>query len=398
MPSVEKLPSGRYRGLYRDANGERQRVPGTFDRKSDAKDAAVEAEGKAKRQAASKSDKLSPKTGWGDWWDAIVVDRQFASDTPRNEANHVRKYVRPQWGSTPLVKLEQPEIQAWVDSLSRLGLKPRTVRRIYGVFRVSISIAVERKILTADPCAGVKLPRIVKKPKIYIEPTDVAELGDELKQPWRDAIEFMLETGMRPGELAGLHAHRVSTRARRVTVNEVYVFKSKFIREWPKDDEVRVVPLTSKAEEIYNRRTANRDLKTGCGVPHFGGTPCTHALVFTVNGRPLSPNSLGEALSIAAGRAGVDHKTPYGARRGYATRLAEAGIDAFLLADLLGHSDLSITREYVQQTQAAQGRVLAALGESQPLKAVGPRGTDRGTDRDNQEFPEAPEGASEETA
>ncbi len=133
-------------------------------------------------------------------------------------------------------------------------------------------------------------------------------------------------------------------------------------------------------------------------MKHYGDEACTHPLVFTIDGRPISPNSLGEALKNAAAKASVDHKTPYGARRGYATRLAEDGVDAFLLADLLGHSDLSITREYVQQTQSAQARVLAALGEPQPLKAVGPHGTDHGTDRDNQPLPDAPEGASDETA
>ncbi len=187
-------------------------------------------------------------------------------------------------------------------------------------------------------------------------------------------------------------------QARKVTINEVYVFKSRFIRPWPKDDEARTVPLSAKALEIYDRQLAGRDLKQGCGVRHWKDEPCTHPLVYTIEGRPLSPNSLGEALSNAAARAEVDHETPYGARRGYATRLAERGIDAFLLADLVGHSDLSITREYVQQTQSAQARVLAALGEPQPLKAVGPRGTDRGTDRDNQALPEAPQGASEDTA
>lgn len=398
MPSTERLPSGRWRGIYRDADGQRQRVPGTHGRKSDAKDAAVDAEAKAKRQASAKKGTLSAKTAWGDWWNAIAVDRQFASDTTTNETNMVRKHIRPQWGTTPLVKLEQPDIQAWVDSLSRTGLKPRSVRRIYGVFRVSISTAVEKKILTADPCSGVKLPRIIKKPKVYIEPSDVEDIGDDLKQPWRDAIDFMLETGMRPGELAGLHSHRVNRRARKVTVNEVYVYKSRFIRPWPKDDEARTVPLSAKALEIYDRQIDGRDLKQGCGVKHWENETCAHPLVFTINGRPISPNSLGEALKIAAARAEVDHKTPYGARRGYATRLAERGIDAFLLADLLGHSDLSITREYVQQTQSAQARVLAALGEQQPLKAVGPRGTKRGTDPDNQALPEAPEGSSEETA
>jgi hypothetical protein len=73
----------------------------------------------------------------------------------------------------------------------------------------------------------------------------------------------------------------------------------------------------------------------------------------------------------------VDHKTPYGARRGYASRLAEAGIDAFALADLMGHSDVSITTVRVQRTSAAVARVLDAPGDKQPLKAMGLHGVGR---------------------
>lgn len=58
----------------------------------------------------------------------------------------------------------------------------------------------------------------------------------------------------------------------------------------------------------------------------------------------------------------------------------------------MGHADLEELYGYVQETPASDDKLLAALGEPQPLKVVGRRGTRRGTDRDNQSLPDAPKG------
>jgi len=388
MASAEKLPSKRWRGLYRDSAGNKQRVPGTFPRKSDAIEAAQELEVAARRTAAAANGTLSAKTLWGDWWDSIAVDREFDSDTSTTEENIVRGFVRPQWGDTPLVKIEQPDVQAWVDQLCRDGHSAGYVRRIYGVFRVSITKAVP-EVLRTSPCSKVKLPTVPQKPQVFLDVDDMPTIGEHLTQPWKDAAEFMLETGLRPGELGGLHAHRANRKTGWLTVAEVLVARKKVIRPWPKDKDTREVPLSAKASEILDRRLAGRDPRAGCGLPHTDNATCTNALVFEIEGRPLLPTPLGWALARASEKAKTTHKTPYSARRGYATRLASGGLDAFALAELMGHSDVAVTREYVQRTEAAKAKVLAALGDRQPLKAVGQRGTERGTELDNQPLSEA---------
>jgi hypothetical protein len=53
---------------------------------------------------------------------------------------------------------------------------------------------------------------------------------------------------------------------------------------------------------------------------------------------------------------------------------AGGDLDGFALAELMGHSDVSVAREYMQATNAAQAEVLVALGDRQPLKSLGQRG------------------------
>lgn len=400
MPSTEKLASGRYRGLYQDAQRKKKRVPGTFERKTDAYDAAVDAQAKAKRQAAAKTGALSGSTPWGQWWEIFNGDRAFESDTGRTEKYLVKNHVRPRWDEVPLNEIDQATVREWVNAL-KVGKKPSYVCRIYSVFRRSITAAVEQGIiLGASPCAGVKLPKIQKRGKAYVTPADTKALGGELGEHYRDAVDFGLETGLRPGELTGLHAARVDLKSGWMTVAETYVYLSKKMRAWPKDKDERVVPLTSKAVEIVRRRIAGRDLSKPCGIPHMRDQKCCGALVFLgPKGRQLDRNVLNFQMREAADRASITRKSAYALRRGFITRAAEGGLDIFTLADMVGHEDVRQTKEYFQRTPSVRDRTLAALGEVLPLTAVpsvGREGAERGTDPSGKVSPEQATGATEE--
>jgi integrase len=388
LASTEKLPSGRYRGVYRDAAGNKQHVTGTYGRKSDAKDAADEAEVRARRQAAIATGTLTAKITWSEWWAIFNADREFDSDNARTEAQIVERYIEPEWGAVPLNKIEHQAVQDWIDRIKR-GKSPSYVQRIFSVLSVSINAAVAKGVLTASPTHGVKVPKRVKRQKVFTTPEDTAKLQPKLKVQYQDAIEFLNETGLRPNELAGLHTDQVDLGTGWLAVTNVYVHRKKTIRSYPKDRDTREVPLSAKAVEIVKRRLEGRDLTAGCGVPHSDGEACTGALVFlSARNRVMNRDVLGQAIRVAAKAVGTKAKSPYASRRGFATRLADGGLDAFALADLMGHSDIAQTREYVQRSQAARARVLAALGEQQPLTAVdggvGRRGTPRGTNPDNQ--------------
>ncbi|MGH3622047.1 MAG: tyrosine-type recombinase/integrase, partial [Sciscionella sp.] len=357
-------------------------------RKSDAREAAVDAEATARRQAAYNEGTASATMSWSAWWELFSTGRKFeSSDTGRIEADAVRLFLLPQLGDTPLRQIEHADVQGWVDRLCREGRAPSYVRRIVAVFRTSMRAAVLRGVLTASPCADLVLPKVPRRPKRYIEPTAADVLVAQMTQPWADVIALMMETGCRPGEACGLHAHRARDAV--LTICDVYVPGKHVIRPWPKDGETRTVPLSARAQEIISRQLEGRPLHEGCGVPHVRDGRCTHQLVFLQDGQPLTPMLIWYHLREAAKKAGVDRTMPYAARRGYATRLARGGLDAFSIAELMGHTDVALTREYVQMTPAAQAQALLALGEPPKLVAVDvrPRETPRETDSDNQGLP-----------
>jgi integrase len=399
MAFTEKLNSGRYRGGYWgkvDGKPKKIWVPGTHGRKSDAKAAADEEAVKARRLAHRTAGTLPASITWDEWWALLCVDREFESDTRVVEDSLVAKHIRPRWGTTPLNEIKRLDVQKWVEGLSKKRTprggryKPRTVRGIYGKFAMTINAAVtaEEPVLLASPLKGIKLPKVPRRTKTALPVEDIEPLSAELREDYADCVAFGMETGLRPGELAGLHDDQVDVAAMLLTVRTVYVRRAKTMRDRPKDDDVRTVPLSSRAIEIYQRRVTGRDMSRSCGVPHYGDATCRHDLVFrTKLGNVLDYNTLRQVMQRAAVKAQLPGRSGYALRRGFATRLARGGIDLFELMDIMGWSDPRLAREYIQESPGTRGRVMAALGDPAVigLRIVGqdePRGKSGGTNVD----------------
>lgn len=392
MASAERLPSGRWRGRYVDADGGKRWLPGTFPRKSDARDAAVEAQAKAKRHAAAETGTLSARTSWSAWWDMFTADQTVTSDSALKSGQVVEKHVRPRWGDTPLSAIRRNDVQSWIDELCRKGYSANYVRNVYAPLQRSINAAVERGVLDASPLVSIRLPRRPRRTKKYVEVGEPATLKDQLHPRFVDASDFILEVGCRPSEMSGLHVEQLDLAHGWVDIDRAFVQRLGKVRPSPKDDDVRKVPLSSRAIQIIQRQLDGRDLTRGCGVEHTDGSTCSSPLVFrNVRDGVLSPELLSRRMREAARALGLPAKASYGLRRGFATRAIEGGADVFAVQRMMGHADLEELAGYVQETPQARAKMLAALGERPQLLAVdpdSPRGPDRGPDFDNQALPE----------
>lgn len=386
MAWTERLSSGNYRGCWRDPSGKkcytrRPEFPEhPYGRKRDALEAAQEAEVKARRRAAAAQGVVSATIAFGEWWETVKPDSD-TTNTHAKAGSIARNYLTPKWGDTPLNGIEQRAVKAWIADLAAKH-EPSYVHQIFGQFRRAINLALDADppVLTASPCAGVKLPTVPRKDKTYLDHDYLDELSSHRDRHNRlsfhpnyaDLTRAGLLTGLRPGELCGLHADAVDLDQGWISVRAVYVDRRHVIRGWPKNKKARKVPMVDEVVSIVRRQLAGRDLKAGCGVRHADGKPCRGVLVFrSAEGRAANPDTWRAAMSDAAERAGVERRSPYDCRRGFATLAARGGLDVFELAALMGHSDVRQTQEYVQQSPAARGRLMAALGGAPRLKVVG---------------------------
>lgn len=403
MASTEKLPSGKYRGIYYDSAGQKRHTPAK-DRKKDALADARDAEVKAKRQASAKKGTLPGHTTWAEWCEVWWAKRKLEENTEINQIHIRDRELIPVWGDTPLNQIERGDIQDWVERLEKrkksVGATNATnsagyVLIIYGVFRASMLAAVEAGVLVANPCTKIRLPKPPKARKRVLEQAEYEALLGQLRPRHKQIVEFLRETGLRPAELAGLHWDHVSLDTGWVTVAEVLVRASKSIKGTPKDDDSRDVPLTSRAIEILKLWKEEIPQRHGCGLVHTDGKACRSDLVVRQkNDKPICLQSLQETFSNALVRAQVAHARPYDLRHLFATKLAEAGVDPFEIARLLGHASVAQSVTYIHRTAAARQRVLAALGDpaATGLRVVSDvgRGTDRGTSAPSSALPETP--------
>jgi integrase len=389
VASAERLPSGKWRGVYRDAAGNKQNVKGTFERKTDAREAAQEAEVKARRKVAAATGNLSARTKYRQWLDTWWPERNLQVGTDDTEVRIRDTFLITQWGESQLNAIGKRVVQPWVNSLARKH-SPGYVARIYGVFRASILAAVELEVLDANPLAGVKLPTVPKTSRRHFEQDEIDLFLPKLRLRHRQVCEFLMDTGLRPGEFAGLHHSRV--RGGWITVADVLVDKGRAIKSKPKDEDAREVPLTTRAQEILDEWKEAIPPDIGCEIPHANGKACRSDLIFRQhNGSPLSLTSFRDVLTRALTKVGIPDGTLYSLRHTYGSRLAENGLDVFEISRLMGHEDINMSKTYVHRTTAARGRILAALGDpaATGLTVVG-RGTPRGTDPGNQALSPTP--------
>ena len=392
MAWAEKMSSGRWRGRYRDQAGNVQTVIDGdvgFTLKSEAKEAAEDAASQGRRRAAVDAGRQSARIPWGQLQQLFAEKRRKGdTETANTERYIIDQYVYPRWGDVPLNEISRRRIQAWVTNDIKPGKKPSYVHRIYQVFAAPIGWAVEEEILELSPCTRIDLPPIPDdEQKPYFDDEYLALLTPHLNEKLLRAVQFQYETALRPGELGGLHIHRIDRRVRLLYVADVYVSRLKLIRPTTKNGKIESIPLTTRALEILDEVLDGRDARRGCGLPHSDGARCKSDVVFrTVRDVPLNPRNYYMLLTTAAENAGVDLRSPYAGRRGTSTRLAEAGVSSFDIAAMMRHHH-SQTPRYVQKGQGFGDRIRAGLGDGPQLTVIeggGARGAARGADPEKQ--------------
>lgn len=366
MASSERLPSGRYRGVAYPRPGQKVYTKGgTFKYERDAVMAAqkLEVEGFTAAPTARRGqDPAQADIEWGVWWDRIKASRVTASDWDITVASLVKKHVRPRWGSVPLNDIERQDIQDWVDSKLEEGYKINTVKGMLCPLSVSLTLAVEKKILSISPATKIRFPKTPKRQKDYRPRSEMRAMGKAMHADDRDAILFLGETGLRPSELSGLHADQI--RGKFLVVRTVYVLGKKLMRDCPKDGDERTIPLTPAALEIAGRRLAKVKGNTTCGIPHHEDGPCVSNLLFRNHktGGPLTHPRIRTIIRCAARDAKLPQRGGgYALRRAVATYLGRSGMDIFRIMEIFGWSDPEMARGYIQESPGAREELTRAM-------------------------------------
>lgn len=267
--------------------------------------------------------------------------------TRKEVARIVEKRIRPGLGAIKISELSRARIKDW-----HYGMRetPYEANRALAYLSKMLSLAATEWELRPDnPCRGVKrFPE--KKRERFFSDAELQRIGVALADAEKyqtepqgsiAALRLLAVTGMRLGEVLGLRWQDVDVPAGCLRLPDAKAG-------------ARTVPLGAPALALLERLP-----KDGTCVIH-GLDP----------NQPLSVNVLHKSWARLCDTAKVEDAHIHDLRHTIGTYAAQAGFNAFLIRDLLGHKTMAMTARYVERApepiraaaDAVAQRVAAALG------------------------------------
>ncbi len=295
-------------------------------------------------------------------------------NTAESYGRVIAEYLEPDLGRRKLCDLQPIAIQRVYRKLLERGLSARTVRYAHSILHNALSQAVKWRMLSANPAAGLELPK--RKPVREMHPLDqpqaklfleVARVRDEKGKPvYRLGafFELALTTGMRPSEIFGLRWPDVDLKTGMVRVRHALVRDKEGwrLREPKTARGKRSIPLppqTVEALQDWKRAQAEERMEAG-SVWKGEGNPADGFVFTTLTGEPLDISNVAKRDLVGVAKAaGLAEEIPpkpprkkptyksrvtlYDLRHTCATLMLAAGVNPKVASERLGHASVVIT-------------------------------------------------------
>ena len=238
--------------------------------------------------------------------------------------------ILEEFGDRTVESIRPLEVENFIVDFANRGYAKNTVSSQLMVFKMIMRCAVVKGIIDISPCESIKIPKNLEKKKRELP-------EDETIQKIKDSVDchfglfafFLLYTGLRRGEALALTYEDIDFKNNTITVNKVITYESNqpIIRNYTKTAAGMrtVVLLDVLAEKLQKNKKG----------PVF------------YNGEYMTQQAYKRHFDRYKRESGVNC-TAHQIRHAYATILYEAGISDKDTQSLMGHSDISLTRNIYQ--------------------------------------------------
>ncbi len=183
---------------------------------------------------------------------------------------------------------------------------------------------------------------------------------------YRPVLALIAATGLRRGEALALRWEHINLKdgTLRVAATLSRVGHQLVITEPKSPRSRRTVPLSPVVVQLLRAQRAAQAAERLRAVNQWTDT----GLVFTTEfGTPVEPRNILRTIELAAAKAGLENVGVHTLRHSAAVAWLEDGVHIKAVADLLGHSSISITGDIYGHTSDATTRMAidglsAALG------------------------------------
>ncbi|MDW4511800.1 tyrosine-type recombinase/integrase [Priestia megaterium] len=228
-----------------------------------------------------------------------------------------------------LVECNHKDIEDFI-LMSKQSIKITTINTRLRALRSFYNFLFKNKLIDKNPMKNIKLLRDRQKNIETLDNKEIELLIKTIRQQqtfvsFRDEVMLLvfLDTGIRLSELVGIDVEDV-------TGNKIIIKKTKNLFE-------RTVYLSEVTQEQLRRYIQIRG--------HIEGIT---RLFISQDNLELHPHSIQKRFTKYGNEANINKRvSPHTFRHTMAKRMILAGVDAFSLMHLLGHSDITVTKRYV---------------------------------------------------
>ncbi|MEK4407556.1 tyrosine-type recombinase/integrase [Bacillus sp. FSL L8-0642] len=241
----------------------------------------------------------------------------------KNEFHGAKKIINKQ-----LVEWEQKDVEDLILKSKQL-MKVTTINTRLRALRSFYNFLDKNKLTGKNPMKNIKLLRDRQKIIETLDNQEIEKLIKTIRKQktfvgFRDEVILLvfLDTGVRLSELVGINVEDVRH-------NKLIIRRTKNLFE-------RTVYLSDTTQERLESYIKVR------------GEVATNKLFISQDNKELNPHSIQTRLTKYGKEAKISKRvSPHTFRHTMAKRMIVSGLDAFSLMHLLGHTDITVTKRYV---------------------------------------------------
>ncbi|MER7467079.1 tyrosine-type recombinase/integrase [Streptomyces sp. NPDC097981] len=323
------------------------------------------------------------------WLNGVSVYR-LRENTHTRYAACVRLHLVPGLGTKKVARLTAKDVRTFLDRLRttcqcctqgldterqaccaigeccQKQLSPSTVTYVHSVLKAALEHAVREDELPRNVARNVKTP--VPRPRRF-RPLTAAEARQFLDAARADRLhalyELALRTGLRKGELLGLHWEDFDLNSGNASIRRsLQRTRTGGLTHLPTKTRAseRRIALPTECIHSLKEHKQQQDMERKDAESAWQDS----GLVFTTpTGRPLDPANLTRRFRGFLDRAGLRHIRFHDLRHSTATLLLEQGVDLVVIKELLGHAHIGVTAGvYAHVRLRLQRQAIDALGNA----------------------------------
>ncbi len=289
---------------------------------------------------------------WFEYWISIK-EKTVRPNTVRNYRERYKRNISHVIGKMLLVDVKPIHCQKIFSDMADEGYKTTTMYQTRIALYNMLDFAKENDIIINNPCKK-SVRSDMGKPS---ESKKALEINEQKKfleyakgQSYENQYRFILQTGLRTGELVGLKWDDVDLAKKTLTISRSMEYRHSVgiwrVGEPKSASGYRTIPLTDEAVRILkDQKIKNSNLKV---VP----IEWSDYIFLCRKGTPIKNSTYDTGLYKICNKASIKPFAMHVLRHTFATRCIEGGMKPKTLQKILGHSNIGITMNlYVTTTE-----------------------------------------------